>query len=547
MDTAITVTSDTTTSKQRFSLSDYKSKRSSAQISPKIQRNIDYTIKEGESELEQLRQLLGDNFFSDTNTNLNTFPQDVPTPIPKIKNAGPFKNISIKNSTNSHTNIINSSKSIDSILPSISISKKSSKSDNPGEPKVNSHKINTNQLLKFLKNPLLVPKPASDSHSKTKSSLNPIKHSKDSLDKNNLPLDQSSVTDNNSHKFSSYSSSGISLRKRARSRSRDRGRSNVDFIKKNRSSNQNYYLEKKYSFDNIDHIKNTEPLKHQNDDSDITLRSVFPYEDGGIIIGTRGCHLDKLRKTVPKVSWYISGSITDMQDRLLVISGRSEDVAEAYGELAKHFLSQQAYIDYNLPFSPSSSQSDIDSAEPFFAIRFLIPHRTCGAIIGYNSDTLHSIKQKGKAYRLKVYQEFFCSSRERIIEVIGTPKSVREVTLFIAKQVEKVLSRDQRYSNLYSPRRNGLRHFLLDQGTPERCINLVYSKKKPYNANMTNYSRSRDFNSRRGSESESSRSKIRSRSPYDQRDNQKRRDSNISAKNSNKNHSSDYDSRHKYS
>ncbi|KAJ2759107.1 hypothetical protein IWQ57_006642, partial [Coemansia nantahalensis] len=58
------------------------------------------------------------------------------------------------------------------------------------------------------------------------------------------------------------------------------------------------------------------------------MRCVFPYEDGGIIIGLRGAHLTKLRQSVPGVEWRISNETNDRQDRILAIRGTVKLVAQ---------------------------------------------------------------------------------------------------------------------------------------------------------------------------------------------------------------------------
>ncbi|KAJ2355193.1 hypothetical protein GGF43_002831 [Coemansia sp. RSA 2618] len=60
----------------------------------------------------------------------------------------------------------------------------------------------------------------------------------------------------------------------------------------------------------------------------VSMRCVFPYEDGGIIIGLRGAHLSKLRRAVQEVDWRISNETSDHQDRILVVRGSVADVAK---------------------------------------------------------------------------------------------------------------------------------------------------------------------------------------------------------------------------
>lgn len=61
---------------------------------------------------------------------------------------------------------------------------------------------------------------------------------------------------------------------------------------------------------------------------EVKVRCVFPYEDGGVIIGLRGSHLSKLRRKVPSVDWRISNETNDRQDRVLVVRGTIKNIAE---------------------------------------------------------------------------------------------------------------------------------------------------------------------------------------------------------------------------
>ncbi|PVV01990.1 hypothetical protein BB560_003570 [Smittium megazygosporum] len=210
----------------------------------------------------------------------------------------------------------------------------------------------------------------------------------------------------------------------------------------------------------------------------ISMRSVFHYQDGGIIIGSRGSHFVKLKNSVPKVNWYISSDSADKQDKLLIIRGFPEDVSMAYGELADHFLSQSSSASRRSSRSPEPSESNSESNEKKVTVRFLIPHKACGAIIGYNNTILNKIRKEVKNCKFKVYQNFFHKSRERIVEVVGTPESIQKITLIIGKQVEENLDRDQKESELYSPSRNALKMFLEKNQSSSRHTSNSDSRSK---------------------------------------------------------------------
>ncbi|KAJ1666939.1 RNA binding protein, heterogenous nuclear RNP-K like protein [Coemansia sp. RSA 1813] len=259
------------------------------------------------------------------------------------------------------------------------------------------------------------------------------------------------------------------------------------------------------------------------DGDKVSMRCVFPYEDGGIIIGLRGAHLSKLRRTVPAVDWRISNETNDRQDRILVVKGTVDDVAEAFKELSEHFISQGMHIDYPLQ-SRSRGGKEVDTDKPFVPIRLLIPHKTCGAIIGQKSETLINTRINCAARRVYVYRDRIADSRERIVEVVGTPRSIARVMRILGSQIGRTLSSDQRESDPYVPERDGLRNFLSKQGVPRSRVSLESVKSpsekdaagnpsdaKKSSASKKKRSRSQSISPSRSPSSERSRSCSRSR------------------------------------
>ncbi|KAJ2821202.1 RNA binding protein, heterogenous nuclear RNP-K like protein [Coemansia erecta] len=241
------------------------------------------------------------------------------------------------------------------------------------------------------------------------------------------------------------------------------------------------------------------------------MRCVFPYEDGGIIIGLRGAHLSKLRHAVQEVDWRISNETSDRQDRILVVKGSVADVAKAFCKLAEHFLSQGMYVDYPLQTRGRGSK-EVDVSQPFIPIRLLMPHKTCGAIIGQKSETLINTRINCEARRVYVYRERIADSRERVVEVVGTPKSIARVMEVLGEQVARTLTNDQAESDLYIPERDGLRKFLSKQGVPRSRVSLETIKSANSDkAAKTSADTSNTSLSRKGGERKRSRSRSRSR------------------------------------
>ncbi|KAJ2872319.1 hypothetical protein GGH93_004121 [Coemansia aciculifera] len=259
----------------------------------------------------------------------------------------------------------------------------------------------------------------------------------------------------------------------------------------------------------------------------ISMRCVFPYEDGGIIIGLRGAHLTKLRRAMPDVDWRISNETNDRQDRILVIKGTVKHVSEAFKELAEHFISQGMHVEYP-PQTRGRGNEDVDVAKPFVPMRLLIPHKTCGAIIGQKSETLINTRISCGARRVYVYRERIANSRERVVEIVGTPVSIAKVMLVLGEQVARTLTSDQQESDPYSPERDGLRQFLSKQGVPRTRVNLepikppgtagdkdeekAESRKSGSAGASSSKRRSADRSMSRSPSSEQSRSRSRSRS-----------------------------------
>ncbi|KAJ2123875.1 hypothetical protein GGH17_005217 [Coemansia sp. RSA 788] len=129
------------------------------------------------------------------------------------------------------------------------------------------------------------------------------------------------------------------------------------------------------------------------------------------------------------------------------------------------------YVDYP-PQTRGRGSKEVDVSRPFIPIRLLMPHKTCGAIIGQKSETLINTRINCAARRVYVYRERIADSRERVVEVVGTPKSIARVMEVLGEQVARTLTNDQAESDLYIPERDGLRKFLSKQGVPRSRVSL---------------------------------------------------------------------------
>lgn len=129
------------------------------------------------------------------------------------------------------------------------------------------------------------------------------------------------------------------------------------------------------------------------------------------------------------------------------------------------------HIDYPPPNQGRGSK-DVDTEKPLIPIRLLVPHKTCGAIIGQRSETLINTRVNCAARRVYVYRERISDSRERVVEIVGTPDAISSVMVVLGEQIARTLSSDQHESEPYLPERDGLRRFLIKQGVPRSRVNL---------------------------------------------------------------------------
>ncbi|KAJ2077524.1 RNA binding protein, heterogenous nuclear RNP-K like protein [Coemansia sp. RSA 988] len=266
-----------------------------------------------------------------------------------------------------------------------------------------------------------------------------------------------------------------SPRSRSTSRTRRRSRGRSVSSSRSRSSERSSSRRSHHGRRNRNNDAHRSPSRSPSPGDNISMRCVFPYEDGGIIIGLRGAHLTKLRQSVQTVDWRISNETNDRQDRILIVKGTVGHIAEAFSVLADHFISQGMHVDYP-PQTRGRGTKEVDSSKPFIPIRLLIPHKTCGAIIGQKSETLINTRVKCEARRVYVYRERISDSRERVVEIVGTPNSIAKVMVVLGEQIARTLNSDQMESDPYIPERDGLRKFLSKQGVPRARVSLESMK-----------------------------------------------------------------------
>ncbi|KAJ2816416.1 Poly(rC)-binding protein 4, partial [Coemansia sp. 'formosensis'] len=191
--------------------------------------------------------------------------------------------------------------------------------------------------------------------------------------------------------------------------------------------------------------------------SQLMVRLLFPPEDGGMLIGRDGCHINKLKASTTAL-WSIKGNNSNQEDRVVVISGSAEGVINAIQALTEHMDEQQ-----QLNFTPGTSRS---TASPL-TLRLLFPAGCIGIVMGPGGARVAKLRIDSKISRLHIYRDNISQADERVIEICGTKKALCQAVTLILRETGTALATQQSVATLYRPSRSGLRRLLSgDRVTP---------------------------------------------------------------------------------
>ncbi|KAJ9102494.1 hypothetical protein QFC21_002894 [Naganishia friedmannii] len=153
----------------------------------------------------------------------------------------------------------------------------------------------------------------------------------------------------------------------------------------------------------------------------ITLRALISTKEAGIIIGKAGETVAKLRDQT-KVKAGVSKVVTGVQDRVLSITGTVDQIAEAYGEVARLLLN-----------TPLSDPTHLPS-NGFCSLRLLISHNLMGTIIGRQGSKIKQI-QDASGCRMVASKEMLPQSTERVVEIQGNVEAIKHALRQVAECV----------------------------------------------------------------------------------------------------------------
>ncbi|KAJ1945431.1 RNA binding protein, heterogenous nuclear RNP-K like protein [Kickxella alabastrina] len=184
----------------------------------------------------------------------------------------------------------------------------------------------------------------------------------------------------------------------------------------------------------------------------LTLRLVFPAEDGGMLIGKNGRHIIKLKEST-RANWFITANSSNFEDRIVVIRGTIDNIAHAVHTLAEHINHEQSVGEKDTP----------QQQQTILSLRFLFPTKVIGFILGSGGSRIEKLRQISGINRVHISNTAIPFTHERIVEITGTDDGLRAAATGLLQATESELTRMQDAATLYKPTKNGLNLFLAQE------------------------------------------------------------------------------------
>ncbi|KAH7107970.1 hypothetical protein BKA62DRAFT_680557 [Auriculariales sp. MPI-PUGE-AT-0066] len=150
----------------------------------------------------------------------------------------------------------------------------------------------------------------------------------------------------------------------------------------------------------------------------IHMRCLILTQDASVIIGKGGKRIAQTRN-FSSARILISEAVFGSTERILNVSGQIENVAKAFGLIAKRLTDEP------------SDQLSSSTSRPI-TLRLVIPHQRMGCIIGKGGAAVKEIQEASGAV-LKAGDQTLPGSTERILSIVGVADSIHIATYHIAK------------------------------------------------------------------------------------------------------------------
>ncbi|KAJ3273079.1 RNA binding protein, heterogenous nuclear RNP-K like protein [Terramyces sp. JEL0728] len=169
---------------------------------------------------------------------------------------------------------------------------------------------------------------------------------------------------------------------------------------------------------------------------EIALRSVVTSREAGILIGKGGQSVSNIREETD-VKIGVNKMIPGVNERIVTVNGKLENVATAYGLIHKLLVE--------------------NSREGSIITRLLVAHQLAGSIIGKGGIKIKQAQEVSDA-KIVISKDMLPQSTERVVEIVGTNEAVKTAIIEIGKNMVEDLESAQGvilYDTQHAKRANG--------------------------------------------------------------------------------------------
>lgn len=150
----------------------------------------------------------------------------------------------------------------------------------------------------------------------------------------------------------------------------------------------------------------------------VTMRSLIPTKQAGLIIGKSGQNVQEIRETTGarvRISEIVAGS----PERVVSISGEPDSVAAAYEWIVNKLIP----VDFTQPKQFTST------------LRLLLPNAFMGALIGKQGSQIRLIQEESHA-RVHASAQMLGDSSDRMVSVQGVSTDIHTAVKMIAQVIK---------------------------------------------------------------------------------------------------------------
>ncbi|ODV84393.1 hypothetical protein CANARDRAFT_184795, partial [[Candida] arabinofermentans NRRL YB-2248] len=159
---------------------------------------------------------------------------------------------------------------------------------------------------------------------------------------------------------------------------------------------------------------------HNDDPTYVHFRMLCTINETALIVGKGGDSINKIKElSAARVN--VSENLKGVPERVISVRGPSENVAKAFGLIARVILEETL-----------DQASSLESKQ--LNVRLLFPHTIMGYIIGKKGARFREIEDNSAA-ALKANDQILPSSTDRILNINGVADAIHIATYYVASTI----------------------------------------------------------------------------------------------------------------